>query len=146
MSPRFIVDLRNVRLYNIDMPRAQDLDFAADLGNAIIARRDWLAISQADLAERLDVSPTQMSRYERGIDQISALQLARIATALGTTPNDLTGYQEMSDEAKDMIGELFRIFADTDIAAAIHAMRSLKKQDRSRARKVMETFVEGIIA
>jgi transcriptional regulator with XRE-family HTH domain len=128
------------------MPRAQDLDFAADLGNAIVARRDWLAISQADLAERLDVSPTQMSRYERGIDQISALQLARIATALGTTPNDLTGYQEVSDEAKDMIGELFRIFADTDIAAAIHAMRSLKKQDRSRARKVMETFVEGIIA
>jgi hypothetical protein len=87
-----------------------------------------------------------MSRYERGIDQISALQLARISSALGTTPNDLTGYQEVSDEAKDMIGELFRIFADTDIAAAIHAMRSLGKQDRSRARKVVETFVEGIIA
>jgi transcriptional regulator with XRE-family HTH domain len=131
------------------MPRAQDADFAANVGNAIVARRDWLAISQADLAERLDVSPTQMSRYERGVDHMSALQLVRIAIALGITPNDLTGYhsfRELSDEARDMIGELFRIFADTDIAAAIHAMRSLGKQDRQRARKVMETFVEGITA
>src|SRR3974390_2143898 len=89
ISSYVIVDFDDAARYNNCMSRPQDLDFADRLGDAIVARRTWLAISQADLAERLEVSPSQMSRYERGADAVSALMLTRIATALGTSPNVL---------------------------------------------------------
>jgi plasmid maintenance system antidote protein VapI len=147
MMPYVIVDLHNVVLYNIGMPRAQDADFAANVGNAIVARRDWLFISQADLAERLDVTPTQMSRYERGVDQVSALQLARIATALGSTPNFLLGWSNDTPlGAQDHLAGMNAILADHDISATVQVMLGLSPVDRPVARRLVETYAERVTA
>src|SRR5215469_9720589 len=82
MNHRFSLDRNQLAVYNIIMPRVQDPSFAGRLGDAIIARRQWLAISQTDLAERLGVSPTQLGRYEKGADTVSVLMLTRVCTAL----------------------------------------------------------------
>jgi len=143
MMPYFIVDLRNVTLYNIDMPRAQDLDFADRLGDAIVARRSWLAISQVDLAERLEVSPSQMSRYERGQDQVSALMLARIATALGTTVDVLLGYGEaIGNDASAHLEEALAILADPDVAGVVRSMLTLDAVERRSLAKIVHSFCE----
>jgi transcriptional regulator with XRE-family HTH domain len=127
------------------MPRAQDLDFADRLGDAIVARRTWLAITQVDLAARLEVSPGQMSRYERGADAVSALMLGRIATALGTTPNDLMAYQA-APGALDHIEEASRILADPDISSVLRAMQGMDRIERKATSRIVNTFAEGLRA
>jgi transcriptional regulator with XRE-family HTH domain len=76
------------------MPRLQDTIFGYQLGDAIIERRQWLDISQADLAERLEISPTQLGKYESGRDRVPAIMLVRLASALGTTPHSLLGWEK----------------------------------------------------
>jgi len=135
--------LDNAVRYIIVMPRVQDISFRDQLGDAIVARRQWLAISQADLAERLEVSPSQMGRYERGADQVSALMLARIATALGTSPNDLLGYGNSPEGATDHLRELSTILADPDIHAVIRAMLGLDQVERKSVNRIVQTWAES---
>lgn len=67
------------------------------LGNKIKERRELLGISQTDLAEALGTSQNQVSRYERGASDPTSEMLLKLASALGTSPNWLTGFGE--DEA-----------------------------------------------
>ena len=128
------------------MARPQDPDFASRLGDAIVARRTWLAITQVDLAERLDVSPAQMSRYERGADTISAFRLALIASALGTTPNDLLGCVDSPAGAQAHIEEASRILADPEISNVLRAMQAMDRIERKAISRIVNTFAEGLRA
>jgi transcriptional regulator with XRE-family HTH domain len=116
------------------------------LGDAIVARRTWLAITQVDLAERLDVSPGQMSRYERGADTISAFRLALIASALGTTPNDLLGCVDSPAGAQAHIEEASRILADPEISNVLRAMQAMDRIERKAISRIVDTFSEGLRA
>lgn len=46
------------------------------------ARRVFLGLRQADLAERLDVSQTFVSNYEKGERRLDLIELDRICDAL----------------------------------------------------------------
>lgn len=107
------------------MPRPQDSDFEFALADAISARRLWLAMSQGDLADCLEVSPSQISKYETGADRISAIVLARIATALGTTPNDLLGIHAAPADATAHFRELSGILADPQIMDVVRLMQKM---------------------
>lgn len=54
------------------------------LGKRIQVRRKELGISAAQLAEALDLSQQQLSRYERGMNRISATLLVDVAGLLDT--------------------------------------------------------------
>lgn len=54
------------------------------LGKRIQARRKELGVSAAQLAEALDLSQQQLSRYERGLNRISATLLVDVAGLLDT--------------------------------------------------------------
>lgn len=54
------------------------------LGKRIQARRKELGVSAAQLAEALDLSQQQLSRYERGLNRISATLLVDAAGLLDT--------------------------------------------------------------
>jgi transcriptional regulator with XRE-family HTH domain len=143
MSPHVIVDFDIVWRYNTAMIRMQDPDLADRLGDAIIARREWLAISQADLAERLEISPSQMGRYERAVNEMSATMLARIATALGTTPNVLLNFQTTDIYTHAHIEEAHHIMADPHIQSVIQAMLTLDAIERRSLAKIVDSFCES---
>lgn len=63
-------------------------------GQRIKARRKELGISAEKLAEKLDISPATIYRYENGdIEKVPGERLAPIAEALSTTPAFLMGWE-----------------------------------------------------
>jgi transcriptional regulator with XRE-family HTH domain len=64
------------------MPMRKSGPLDAMLGARIRMLRADRGISQSALAERIGVSFQQVQKYERGIDRVGAIRLARIASAL----------------------------------------------------------------
>lgn len=60
------------------------------LGAKIKARREKQGLSQGVLAERSGIHRTYVSQVENGHKNVTISLLARISTALGTTPSALT--------------------------------------------------------
>lgn len=66
------------------MPRTHASDVAGKVvGKEIRRAREEAALSQADVARRLDVSPSYISNLEAGRVNVTVGQLANIASALG---------------------------------------------------------------
>jgi transcriptional regulator with XRE-family HTH domain len=68
-------------------------DLGQRLGENIQARRKMLKLTQAALAERLEVDTETLSRFERGKHLPSLVTLERLATILETTAADLLAKQ-----------------------------------------------------
>jgi transcriptional regulator with XRE-family HTH domain len=67
-----------------------DLDSSlAKLGAAIRARRKVACLSQEALADAAGVDRSHMGKIERGERNVTFLNIARIALALGCKPSDL---------------------------------------------------------
>ena len=59
------------------------------LGEAVRAARKGRSLSQEALADAADIDRSHMGKIERGERNVSLLNIARIAKALGCTPSDL---------------------------------------------------------
>ena len=66
------------------------MDYAA-LGNRVRIRRSLLGITQAQLAERINVSTSYIGHIERGSRILSVNVLAALCTALQTSADFLLG-------------------------------------------------------
>lgn len=64
------------------------------LAERIKKRRKELRLNQGDLGELLGTNQTQVSRYETGENDPTAVVLLALAKALETTPNWLLGFDE----------------------------------------------------
>jgi len=62
------------------------------LGNAIRKQRLKLGLTQEQLAERADLHWTYISGIERGVRNVSIVNLTHIAIALGVKVRDLIGF------------------------------------------------------
>ena len=70
------------------------------LGLGIKLRRKEMNIRQVDLAERLHVEPTTISRWETGSGSPDISILPNLAYELGTTVDDLLGNKKRNKETK----------------------------------------------
>jgi transcriptional regulator with XRE-family HTH domain len=61
-------------------------DLKVAIGSVLRAKREKLAISQEEVAERAGVDRTYVSRLERGLKSPTVETLERICAALGTLP------------------------------------------------------------
>lgn len=59
------------------------------LGRAVRARRAQQALSQEALADAAGIDRSHMGKIERGERNVTFLNIARIASALGCKPSDL---------------------------------------------------------
>ena len=75
------------------------------VGNRITERREELNMTETELAIRLDMSYSQLSRYENGSVMMNAYTLIRIAKALDEPLGYFAGGQE---EREDMVEELLQ--------------------------------------
>jgi len=81
-----MVDKHPTSLWTADAPRS---DLPTRLGRNLAARRKALGLTQAQVAERLEVETETLSRFERGKHVPSLLTLERLAAVLGATCGDL---------------------------------------------------------
>lgn len=61
-------------------------DLKATIGSVLRAKREKLAISQEEVAERAGIDRTYVSILERGLKSPTVETLEKICTALGTLP------------------------------------------------------------
>jgi transcriptional regulator with XRE-family HTH domain len=80
------------------------------LGRNIKALRARRGLSQADLAEKANISITFLSNIERGIKFPLPNILSKIANALGIEVNQLFVAHGASDEGKDLLNQMSEDF------------------------------------
>jgi transcriptional regulator with XRE-family HTH domain len=68
-----------------------DSELAKQIGKAARAARDALGLSQADVAERVEISTEFYGRLERGVTLPSVPTLAKVAAVLAVTADTLMG-------------------------------------------------------
>lgn len=70
------------------------------IGRRVKESRLWKGISQADLAEQINMSVSYISRIETAKKQASLEALVRIANALGVTVDHLLNGNQINDPAE----------------------------------------------
>ncbi len=103
-------------------------DFVPTLSQRIRARRTYLAMTQAALAEAAGVSVELISRIERARCAPSVATLIQLSNVLETTPNDLLGYTQKAPEG--------------DAAHIVEAFRVLPKPRRKELTRIAEALVQ----
>jgi transcriptional regulator with XRE-family HTH domain len=63
--------------------------FAAAVGAVVRARRERAGLSQADIADKLNLFPSQWSRYEKGRTVMTVEHLAALVSILGVSASSL---------------------------------------------------------
>lgn len=61
----------------------------AEIGRVVRARRKDMGLSQEALADGAGIDRSHMGKIERGERNVTYLNIARIASALGCKPSDL---------------------------------------------------------
>jgi transcriptional regulator with XRE-family HTH domain len=92
-------------------------DLPKRLGNKIRVLRTRSGLSQARLAEKVDVSPEFMSRLERGLKSPALSTAERIAKTLGISISDLFAFDapEPAGERNQLIDGLCHLLASEDL-------------------------------
>jgi len=78
-------------------------DLAARLSRNMTARRRALALTQAQVAERLSLDTETVSRFERGKHLPSLVTLERLANVLVTTVGELLGEELSQPDDQSLI-------------------------------------------
>jgi transcriptional regulator with XRE-family HTH domain len=90
-------------------------DLPKRLGNRIRELRNRAGITQAQLADRVDISHEFMSRLERGLKAPSLDSAAKIANALGVTLSVLFDFEVVSgSEDEELMAGLKSLLATAD--------------------------------
>ena len=89
------------------------------VGFRIKTVREKVGLSQKLLAEKVEISPPALNRFEKGIKSPSLETLLKIASALGVSLDFLTG--ATADE---------ELFIDSDIKEAFENFKQLSQENR----------------
>lgn len=98
-----------------------------ELGNRIKRLRKELGISQKELAERIGVSNSRVSNWEQGINRPDADILAKLCSALQTSPSLLLGMKLTKDELTEKEWKVIRAYrSHTDVQKSIDILLEIE--------------------
>ena len=110
------------------------------IGNRIKETRKAKGISAETIAEKLDVAPSTIYRYESGdIMKVASTMIERIADALGVTPGYLMGWEDESDD-----DELWQIREDFRRNPELRTLHSLARKATPKQLRQMEAIIRAI--
>ena len=73
----------------VDKINKKRKEFSLRLGKSISEKRKRIGLTQANVAEKLNLDTETISRFERGVSLPSLLTLQKLSVALGTTTSEL---------------------------------------------------------
>lgn len=112
-------------------------------GQRMKMRRKEIGLSAETVAERLNVSPATIYRYENGdIDKVPGDRLAPIAAALQTTPAYLMGWDENNPPALVDEGIWKTICADSAKLKLVTWIAGLDQDTFRRMEKILDAAFE----
>lgn len=104
------------------------------IGERIKQRREFLGMSQEDLAQKLNYkSRSTINKIEMGINDITQTKITAFAEALDTTPAHLMGWEDHSeDEAKKLNQHIKNVYG-TDAVHMLDLFCQLNTHDKTNA-------------
>jgi transcriptional regulator with XRE-family HTH domain len=106
-----------------------------EIGRRIALRRKQIGLSQEEFANEIGSNQTQVSRYERGENDMTVEVFIKIADALDTTTDWLSGRTEIIDRPLRGAGDL-----DPMELEVIKELRELNHDDRQRLVKMIKAY------
>jgi transcriptional regulator with XRE-family HTH domain len=85
-----------------------------ELAERIRAERNYVGLSQADVAEALGIPRAAVSALENGKRRVSGLELGRLAELFGTSVDRLLGRDLPTDETTTALFRATKALTDTD--------------------------------
>jgi len=128
---------------------ADEKELAQVVGALIAARRKTIGLTQAQLAEKMDVEKETVSRMETGVISPTLTRLAQLAKLLDCQVSDLIQAHspEMFEEATALLGRMEhlsdeqRILIMQLLGKLVTSLGRLNPKDR----KVVEKFLNEIL-
>lgn len=109
-----------------------------DIGQKIRSLREQLGVTQAEVAERAEVSPGLIGQIEQGKIQPSLRTIERIAGALGTTPCFLIADSDHVEAVlMAMPPQIRELLLDSKVQKTLQAIPSLNDRERSLVLKMI---------
>ena len=99
-----------------------------EISRRIQHRRNYLRMTQEDMARRLGEPVGTYSRWDNGANPVSVVDLARIADALGVSAGYLLGEISEEEMADDAMLKLYRELPEAHQAATRAFILSLHQQ------------------
>lgn len=104
-------------------------EMAVRLGGNLAQRRNELGLTQAQVAERLDVNTETISRFERGATLPSLQTLDRLANVLHTRMASLVeGVSTKPEELAQELSDVLRPLNDDDRVMLLGMVKQLGKR------------------
>ena len=103
--------------------------FLHNIGREICEARKLRKMSQAELAEKADLSVTYVSKIECGHRNLSAFTLARIAEALGISHIKLieSACENQGDSTQRKISALLMGYSPDEVEDILHIIRTVNE-------------------
>lgn len=121
------------------MPRTRDHQHMLRLGHRLRARREWLGLTQAEVAAGADIAGPMVQKYERGDSDPPSGTLLRLAIALSTTATALLAEDSCGkrDPAADAAAELL---ADPAVSSILRLLKRMDPNGRRMAHALVGTI------
>jgi transcriptional regulator with XRE-family HTH domain len=113
-----------------------------EIGARVRTYRLMRGLSQAALADELEVSFQQLQKYEKGANRISGGRLTKIAQALQVEPSILLG-SETGKPASNGADELIALI-DPDAMRLLKAFNRIREPVRSAILDLAETYANVV--
>lgn len=113
--------------------RMDEREIAATLGRSARDRRKALALSQEEVAEKVEIAPQFLGRIERGLAMPSVPTLVRLASALGLATDALLGHAPVPAANEPM--------DPPDVRRLTQQIRQLRLSDR----RVVATVASALL-
>lgn len=115
-------------------PLVDDDTLATQAGGRLAAVRKARNVTQVQLAERLGITQSMLSKYERGDLRLHGTMLARIAEILAVSIDDLLGVKITPPPPIPML-------KDKRLRRRIHQIDRLSKRDREALIRTIDAFL-----
>ena len=127
------------------MPRpTYSHSIAASIGHRIMELREKRGLSQAELAERIDVSYQQVQKYENGSSQVTVVRLIQIAGTLNVDIHALLNdVEEIGEhERAYRAPEALQVMLNHD---ELKVVKQYRKIQSPKARQLARSYLQMLI-
>jgi transcriptional regulator with XRE-family HTH domain len=116
-----------------DMPSVVERGLEQALAERLRAEREYLGLSQDQVARVLELPRAAVSAYETGRRKVSSVELARLAKLYGTSPNRLLGSEALVDERTTQLFRATKSLSDHDKDQVLRFVEFLSNASTPRA-------------
>lgn len=100
-----------------------------EIGSRIRKYREENNLSQKQLAEKIGVSNSRVSNWEKGLNRPDADILAAICVALDVSPSLLLGIQVTGDELTEQERKVLKAYREKeDVRQAVHILLGVSEE------------------